>query len=140
MLFGQSVHISLWQCPGCCSEEGDALGRWSREKPPHGCPVEETTFLPDLNIFNNSHDSRSWGLLQPLGITRPTLAGLAKVCIALKCPAIKSRSPSAWLGGSRLLGTARSPEQSTAAAWRKKRNRLFLAAKHLFCSSFAEMG
>ena len=49
----------------------------------HGCPVEETTFLPDLEILNNSHDSRSWVLLQPLHVTRLMLSGLAKVCIAL---------------------------------------------------------
>lgn len=107
----------------------------------HGCPVEDTTFLPDLKILNNSHDSRSWGLLQPLDITRLMLPGLAEACIAVKCPAIKSQSPSVCLGRSRALGTARSPKQSTAAAWRKKRNTLYLAAKHSgFFSSFAEMG
>lgn len=101
-------------------------------------------FLPDLKILSNSRDSRIWGLLQPLDTTRLLLPRLAKVYVALKCPAIKSQSPSACLGRSRALGTASSPKQSTAAARRKKRNTLFLAAKHLLFffppPSFAEMG
>lgn len=87
----------------------------------YGCPVEETTLLPGLKILNNSRSSRSWGLLQPLDITRVMLPGLAKVPIALKWPAIKSQSPSACLGRSRVFGTVRSPKQSTAAAQSKKR-------------------
>lgn len=79
-------------------------------------------------------------MFQPLDITRVMLPGLAKVPIALKCPAIKSQSPLACLGRSRVLGTARSPKQSTAAAQRKKRNTLFLAAKYLFSYPCAEMG
>lgn len=91
----------------------------------HGCPVEETRLLLDLKILMNSHDSRSWGLLQLLDITRAMFPRLAKVGIALKYLAMKSQSPSACCGRSRALGTARSPKDSPAAAWKKKRNTYF---------------
>lgn len=118
--------------PGCRSEEGRRFPcPWRMElgQTSHGCPVAETTFLQDLKILNNSGDSRSWDLLQPLYIARLMLPGLAKVCIALKCFAIKSQSPSTCLGRSRTLGIARSPKKGTAAAQKKQRNTLFF----LFC-------
>lgn len=106
----------------------------------HGCPVEEIKFLPDLKILNNPHSSRSWGLFQPLDITRVMLPGLAKVPIALKCPAIKSQSPLACLGRSRVLGTARSPKQSTAAAQRKKEEYIIFSCKVSFFLPFCRDG